>query len=218
MTNDRQTRGYILVCLITVLLLAGALHRENGMNWQEALWQGVLNGLSAQSTAGFSSMDIAETGNSAKLVLIFSMLIGGGIGSTAGGIKIFRLLIVLSIIRVLIQQAGTPRNAVTEAQINGRRITSDEIQNTVSILFFFLTFIAASWLFFVFMGKDPLNSLFEVVSAVGTAGLSAGITGPALDTKLKMVLCADMLLGRLEILAWLVMVAPRTWLGKRLES
>jgi trk system potassium uptake protein TrkH len=68
------------------------------------------------------------------------------------------------------------------------------------------------------MGHPPLDALFEVVSAVGTAGLSAGISGPELHPFLKGVLCADMLMGRLEILAWLVLVSPGTWLGNRLED
>jgi trk system potassium uptake protein TrkH len=68
---------------------------------------------------------------------------------------------------------------------------------------------------FAACGCDPLNSLFEVVSALGTVGLSAGISRPDLPTALKHVLCADMLLGRLEIIAWLVLLYPRTWLGRR---
>lgn len=75
-----------------------------------------------------------------------------------------------------------------------------------------------SWLPFVVMGHNPLDSLFEVVSAIGTAGLSAGITDPALHPFLKAVLCVDMLLGRLEIIAWLILVSPGTWFGKRLEE
>jgi trk system potassium uptake protein TrkH len=68
------------------------------------------------------------------------------------------------------------------------------------------------------MGHNPLDSLFEVVSAIGTVGLSSGITNPELHPFLKAVLCADMLLGRLEIFAWLILVFPGTWFGKRLEE
>jgi trk system potassium uptake protein TrkH len=68
------------------------------------------------------------------------------------------------------------------------------------------------------MGYDPMNSFFEVASAIGTAGLSTGITGPDLHPFLKGVLCADMLMGRLEIVAWIVVLAPRTWIGQRMEE
>jgi trk system potassium uptake protein TrkH len=60
-----------------------------------------------------------------------------------------------------------------------------------------------------------MDALFEVVSATGTVGLSAGITGPGLPAPLKAVLGADMLLGRLEILVWLVFLSPAAWWGRR---
>jgi trk system potassium uptake protein TrkH len=56
-----------------------------------------------------------------------------------------------------------------------------------------------------------LDALFEVVSAVGTVGLSTGITGPDLEVGLKLLLTLAMLLGRLEILALLVLLYPATW-------
>jgi trk system potassium uptake protein TrkH len=111
-----------------------------------------------------------------------------------------------------------PKQAVVEASLGRRRLETDEIQNALSIVFVFLTFIAISWLVFVGMGHNPLDSLFEVVSAIGTVGLSTGIAAPELHPILKGVLCADMLLGRLEIIAWLVLFYPRTWIGRRLEG
>jgi trk system potassium uptake protein TrkH len=111
-----------------------------------------------------------------------------------------------------------PRQAITEASLGRRRLETDEIQSTLSIIFLFLTFIGISWLVFVGMGHNPLDSLFEVVSAIGTVGLSSGISAPDLHPLLKGVLCADMLLGRLEIIVWLVLFYPRTWIGRRLEE
>ena len=77
---------------------------------------------------------------------------------------------------------------------------------------------AASWLAFVAAGHAPLDSLFEAVSAVGTVGLPTGITGPPLGDGLKLLLCADMLMGRLEIVAVLVLVYPPTWIARRVEA
>ncbi len=59
---------------------------------------------------------------------------------------------------------------------------------------------------FLALGYDPLDSLFEVVSATATTGLSAGISWPGLEPALKGVLCLDMLAGRLEIVALLVLL------------
>jgi len=218
MIKDRQMQGFLFVALLVTLLLAGSLWMQSGLQWSQALRQGALNALSAQSTAGFASLNISEIDAGSKLILIFSMFLGGSIGSTAGGIKILRLLILMRLLYLLIQRTGMPRNAVAEARLGGRRLEADEIQSALCIVFVFLGFIALSWLLFVVMGHNPLDSLFEVVSAIGTAGLSAGVTGPALHPFLKVVLCIDMLLGRLEILAWLILLFPGTWIGRRLED
>ena len=215
--RDRQLQGLLIAGLVAALLMALFLTRD-GFSWTQALRHGVLNAFSAQTTAGFATLDISQISTGAKLTLIFSMFLGGGAGSTAGGIKILRLLILGKLLYIFLQRPGMPRQAVAEASLGRRRLETDEIQNALSIVFVFLAFIGISWLIFVGMGHNPLDSLFEVVSAIGTVGLSSGISAPALHPILKGVLCADMLLGRLEIIAWLVLFYPRTWIGRRLEE
>jgi len=63
-----------------------------------------------------------------------------------------------------------------------------------------------------------LDALFEVVSATATVGLSSGITQTELQPALKLVLCFDMLAGRLEIIALLVCLYPKTWFGRHVED
>ena len=216
--DDRQLQGFLIAGLLMTVLLAGSLWLQGGFQWPQALRHGALNALSAQSTAGFASLKLSEIDAASKLILIFSMFLGGSLGSTAGGIKILRLLILLRLLHLSIQRAGMPKNAVAGTRLGGRRLEAEEIQNALSLILVFIVVIVVSWLPFVFMGHDPLDSLFEVVSAIGTVGLSAGITAPDLHPFLKAVLCSDMLLGRLEIFAWLILVFPGTWFGKRLEE
>jgi trk system potassium uptake protein TrkH len=216
--RDRQLQWLIISGVVTALLVAWFLFNQDGFGWIQALRHGALNAFSAHTTAGFSTLDISQISAGAKLTLIFSMFIGGAAGSTAGGIKILRLLILVQLVYIFLQRASMPKQAVVEASLGRRRLETDEIQNALSIVFVFLTFIAISWLVFVGMGHNPLDSLFEVVSAIGTVGLSTGIAAPELHPILKGVLCADMLLGRLEIIAWLVLFYPRTWIGRRLEG
>jgi len=215
--RDRQLQGLLISGLVAALLMALFL-TQDGFSWIQALRHGALNAFSAQSTAGFSTLDISQINAGAKVTLIFSMLLGGAAGSTAGGIKILRLFILVQLLYIFLQRASMPRRAVVEASLGRRRLETDEIQSALSIVFLFLTSIAISWLVFVGMGHNPLDSLFEVVSAIGTVGLSTGISAPDLHPILKGVLCADMLLGRLEIIAWIVLFYPRTWIGRRLEE
>lgn len=216
--RDRQTQTFLLAALLTSCILIFFLRTQNGLQWLEALLHGMLNGISAQSTAGFSSLEISHIDPGSKLVLVFSMLTGGCIGSTAGGIKVLRLLIFFRLVYLVILRTGLPKHAVADIRLEDRRLENDEIQNTLVVILLFILFIGLSWVPFVVMGHDPLNALFEVTSAIGTVGLSAGITTPDLHPFLKSILCADMLLGRLEILVWLVLLTSRTWIGKRWEE
>ena len=213
-----QLYSMIGAALITTLLLGASMRLLDGMPWADILKHAPILAFSAQSTAGFASMPVADLDADSKLVLIYSMLIGGGAGSTAGGIKLLRLLIVFALFRVMILRACVPRHAVLEPTLGNRQLQASEIQEAMLLILLFILVVAVSWLPFVVMGYNPLDSLFEVVSATGTVGLSSGVTSASLPPLLKGVLCADMLMGRLEIIAWLVLLYRSTWFGRRMEG
>jgi trk system potassium uptake protein TrkH len=207
----------LLLCgLLATLLLGFCMWLADGRSWQEAVRHAPLMALSAQTTVGFSTLDITRLGAASKLVLIFAMAVGGGIGSTAGGFKILRLLIVIQLLRVALTRMSLPPHAVLDPRLAGERLSAAEIHNAMLVIFLFIGAMGISWLPFVLLGFDPLDSLFEVVSALANVGLSAGLSGPELPALLKGALCLDMLLGRLEIMAWLVLMHPRAWAGRRL--
>jgi len=142
------------------------------------------------------------------------MAVGGNLGSTAGGIKIMRLLIILKILRLLMVRSGLVAGTVLQPRYMEKRLETDEIEHCFVLALIFIGIIFISWLPFVIMGYPALDALFEVVSACGTVGLSTGITSMKLPVLLKTVLCVDMLMGRLEIIAVLVVLYPPTWFGK----
>lgn len=216
--TDQQLKAFLTASILVILLLACFLRLQDGLLWSEAFRHGTINGLSAISTAGFSSTDIAQMGNGAQLLLILAMATGGCAGSTAGGIKMIRLLVLFRMLYLVIQRAGAPPRAVLEARLNNKKLGSAEIINAVSLFILFTSTTAISWLLFLALDHAPLASLFEIVSALGTVGLSAGITTEALHPVLKTILCLDMLLGRLEIIAWLIFFHPKTWIGLRKEE
>jgi len=191
---------------------------NSALSWSNTLHHAPMLALSAQTTAGFSSLPCQGLSAGSKLVLIFAMAVGGGLGSTAGGFKLFRLLIVASIFRLILLRTSLPKHSVIIARLKGHKIDHADIDAAQLLIILFIIVIALSWLPFVVMGHDPLDALFEVVSATGTAGLSVGITNRTLPTFLKGVLCFDMFMGRLEIFAWIVMFYPGTWLGRRMEE
>jgi len=171
----------------------------------------VIMGLSAQTTTGFANVDVSTVNDASKLVMIISMAIGGSIGSTAGGVKVFRLLVVLRLLQLFVQRTALPAHAVLTKRVTGDCLEADEIEKVLLLILISMGTVVLSWLPFLLAGYAPLDALFEVVSACSTTGLSAGITRVALEPALKVILIADMLLGRVEFLAFLVFLYPRTW-------
>jgi trk system potassium uptake protein TrkH len=215
-TRDVELRSLLLLALLAAVALV-LLLRSEGASWSGALFHGAVQALSALSTSGFASLDIAQLEDGSKLALIATMFIGGGVGSTAGGIKILRLLILLRLLQLLLQRTALPSHAVSTPQLAGRNLEGAEIQNALLLILLFIAVVLLSWIAFVLHGYPPLDALFEVVSACATVGLSTGISGPELEGVLQGVLIIDMLLGRLEIIALLVVLYPPTWIGKRME-
>jgi len=216
---DYLQLGAIVLASVIVSLAVGASMRLNaGMAWPDVFHHATVLAFSAQTTTGFASMPCAQLDAGSKLVLIFSMLTGAGVGSTAGGFKLLRLLIAASAIRVIVLRTCLPKHAVIAPELGGRQLQDEEIRAALLLILLFVLVVALSWLPFVAMGYAPLDSLFEVTSATGTVGLSVGLTSPTLPALLKVILCIDMLMGRLEIIAWLVMLYPGTWLGRRMEG
>jgi trk system potassium uptake protein TrkH len=214
LTGDIEFRALILIAALGSALLT-VLLRQHDMGWGEVLFHGSSQAISALSTSGFATLTIATLDDASKLGLIALMFVGGGIGSTAGGIKILRLLILLRLLQQLLRRTALPSHAVSQTQLAGRTLEGEEIQNALLLILLFLLVVVVSWLIFVGYGYPPLDALFEVVSASATVGLSSGITAPALEDELQALLMLNMLLGRLEIIALLVVLYPPTWIGKR---
>lgn len=213
-----QLRALLISGMIVSLLLGWCLWQTNTLSFSDSLRSAPLMAFSAQSTAGFSTHNLAVYDSGSKLTLIVAMMIGGGTGSTAGGFKILRLLIFLRLLQIVIIRICVPRHTVIEPRVHGERLSDSQIREALTLIILFGAVILISWFPFVIMGYDPLDALFEVVSATGTAGLSVGITSSGLPDVLKAILCVDMLMGRLEILAWLVLFFPGTWIGRRSEE
>ncbi|ADE16203.1 cation transporter [Nitrosococcus halophilus Nc 4] len=214
---DMELRALSLMGLVGGGILAWRLDAWGAASWAESFSQGLLLGFSALTTAGFSNLEVAALDPASKLWLMGMMSVGGGIGSTAGGIKILRLLIFLRLVQLLIERTALPPQAVHKPRLAGKVLQEEEIQQILLLIVLFGLVVMLSWLVFVLLGEPPLDALFEVISATGTVGLSTGITGPELHPLLKLLLCIDMLLGRLEIIALLVLCYPRTWIGRRAQ-
>jgi len=209
-----ELRALIAACLITTGLVM-LLESTAAGGAAASPWDAMLISVSAQTTAGFSDVPVSRMGDGTKLVLIASMFTGGDVGSTAGGIKIFRFLLLLRLLQLILIRASTPRGSHIEVRVGGNRVTQREMEIALAVMFAYVGVIFVSWLPFLAYGYAPLDALFEVVSAVSTTGLSSGISNSGLESVLKLVLCFDMWMGRVEIIAFIIALYPPTWIGKR---
>ena len=140
-------------------------------------------------TAGFNTMDLTGFSGSGKTIMILWMLIGGSPGSTAGGMKATTLAMILVTLFSVIRRKQ-------DVECMGRRIGTDTIRNAVAIAsIYFLTFFMGGMIISSIEKLPLLTCLFETASALGTVGLSLGITG-SLGTVSRLVLISLMFLGR----------------------
>jgi len=216
--GDARIWGVVALTLIASLVLAGFLARSRGGPAGAVLSDAIWMAASAQTTAGFSVLPVQDLDPASKVVLISSMLVGGEMGSTAGGFKIFRFLLLLRLLWALVLRASMPPGSHLPLRVGGVGLEREDVENAAALALGYVGVILVSWLCFLAYGYEPLDSLFDVVSAFGTVGLSAGTVSPGLEPALKIVLCLDMLMGRVELLAFLMLLFPGTWLGRRRPS
>jgi trk system potassium uptake protein TrkH len=213
--SDPETRALGLALLAGFAVLAAIAFARDGGSAAARLPGLALLTVSAQTTTGFAPFPVATLDPASMLVLVVMMSVGGAVGSTAGGIKLLRAMLVFRLLQLLLRRLSMPSRAVAELRVGGRRVEPDEALRALVFVLLFLFAILISWLVFLVAGYAPMDSLFEVVSALGTVGLSTGISSPALPAGLKAVLAADMLLGRVELVAMLILFYPPTWFARR---
>jgi trk system potassium uptake protein TrkH len=159
--------------------------------------------ISAMSTTGFSYLQIQNFSDGLKLFTIFLMFVGGASLSTAGGIKIFRFLLLFKAAKKTIVDSITKQD--TPIKLFGKTYTNAEVIQSMAVVTLMIGIIFASSFIVSSYGFRPVDSIFETTSAMATTGLSAGIIGPSLALELKWLFVLLMLLGRVEILAFLIM-------------
>ncbi len=183
----------IFTCIILIFGTIVLFFSENGnssLPLKERMLSSLFQVSSASSTTGFNSMDIGRMRSSSLFLILIMMYIGAGAGSTGGGIKITTFVVILAYVFSIIR--GSPN-----ANILHRRIPADIIKNSLSI-----ALLALLWIFFatqillISENFSFMQIMFEVTSAIGTVGLSTGIT-PQLSEIGKWIIIITMLIGRI---------------------
>ena len=209
---DYELRTYFLVLLFVSLAVVGILLGEDAN--ASALRQGVFQTISYATTTGFVTENVSQWPASASTLLLLAAFAGGCAGSTAGGIKLVRVLMIylqgMREVRRLIHPNGVFPIKLGTMPVSDRLIESVWSFFSVYALLFFLSVIVIM-----------LTSELDFLTAFSAVGATLNNLGPGLgevasnyaglDADIKWVLMFNMMLGRLEIFTLLVLLTPAYW-------
>jgi trk system potassium uptake protein TrkH len=196
--NNPETRLFWSLLLVFSILVSASY-----MYSPEPLRHGVFHAFSALTGTGFSNADISS--GLTRVLLISLMVIGGYAGSTAGGLKLVRSGIILKSLPWIGKKISLPEEAVVPFKLGGRVIKENELSIIAFFACRYFIVLGTSSIGLTFLGYTPMESFFTVASAEGTVGLSV-VPMADMHPYGKLVLIANMFLGRLEIIPLLVML------------
>ena len=215
--NDVQIKGliYLLVISITVMFFYLMF-----INYESSLLDKIrvssFNVISILSGTGYVTDDFGLWGKFSLVFFLLLMFIGGCAGSTACGIKIFRLQMLLIFLKNQIQKLISP-NSVIITKYNNQKISDNFINSVIIFIFTFLFIFLIMAMLLSISGLDFITSISGAASSISNVGPGLGdIIGPngnyqAIPDISKWILSIGMLLGRLELFAVLVLFFPSFW-------
>ena len=213
--NDvfRWTVG--LLSAVGVLVGINVILQDTMDNKLMAFVCGYFQTISAATSTGLSAFDYEADGPFVSLMFVMVMLFGASAGSTAGGAKIDRLVLLVKNTSIQIYQLLHP-NTVKVIRVNGRVVSSEVYSKCVAFLSCFFAIIFISSIVFTESGMPAFDAIFTAVSAVSNIGMGYGFTGlhgsfADMNDLCKVVFSFDMLAGRLEMFTILILFTRGFW-------
>lgn len=184
-----------------------------------ALHHSLFNVASVMTTTGFATQDFNQWPNFSKTMMLLVMFIGGCAGSTAGGIKVSRIVIGFKTIRKELEHFVHPRS-VKILKFEGKPIEHAVLRGINVYFLTYITIFAVSILLVAFDGKDFTTTVTSVIATFNNIGPGLEMVGPCgnysqFSAFAKYVLMFDMLAGRLELFPMLLIFMPMTWRRQR---
>ena len=211
--KNEELRWFGVIVGTATILLAVGTRGEYGFG--TALRYAFFTVATTISTTGFGLKDYVLWHHACQWIIVLIMLCGACAGSTGGGIKVSRLMILFKTAGAEIRQAIRPRS-VNRVQIDGKRVDSDTVR-AVTVFFFLYMVILLSCAFVVSLdGFDTATNFSAALTCISNVGPGLSLIGPtgnfAMFSNLsKVALSVTMLLGRLEIYPILLLVSRHTW-------
>lgn len=213
--KDTEFRCYLLLVVGSTVLMTANLVYAAGWTSGYALRETLFQAVSLSSSTGFVSYDFEQWPSFCKFILLALMFVGGCAGSTAGGLKVIRFLLLWKMGRTLLQKIRYPRRVI-HIRVNGAEVLPHVVQGVARFFVIYVT-LDLLWTFLLVCDGLPVfDSLALCISAMGSCGPGFGLFGATstcadLPVLSKCVISLAMLMGRLESLPVLALLVPAFW-------
>ena len=213
--KDGELKFYLAIILGSIILITLNINKTIYDNMGLALRDSFFQVGSIITTTGYSTVDFNQWPAFSKLILFSLMFIGGCAGSTAGGMKTIRVLVLLKLVRRELSKVFHPR-AVLPIKI-GDKVVYDDMVTSISIFFIlYILIFTLGTILISLEGIDFESSASAVAATLGNIGPGFGFVGPTrtysqFSYPSKLLLSLFMLLGRLELFTIIVLFAPSIW-------
>lgn len=214
--TDSQMLGYLKIIAVAVLAVTLWRVLTSDMALEPAFRETFFNLISVVSGTGFFSGSFSGWGGFSMLVAFVVGVIGGCSGSSSGGLTVFRVQVTALALAAQIRQIATPSRVVT-VKYDGRIVGEDVMSGIILFVTGYIFLIGIMTVAMTMVGVDPISALFGVWTSIGNIGYGYGPltlrTGTFVDFPVaaKWILIVVMLMGRLGLLAILVIGLPRFW-------
>lgn len=213
--GDIEIRGYLAILGASAAVATLTLAGEGGGPPLEALRKALFQVTSILTTTGFVTDDFERWRPLAQLLLLLLMFVGGCTGSTAGGLKVSRILLLHRVVWRQFRRIVEPRG-VFAIRLSGQVIPEETVQSLLNMVYLALLVFGAAALALAAMGADVLTSIAAVAASMFNIGPGLGHVGPAehyghLPALSKWVLAIVMICGRLEFYTAIVIFTPLFW-------
>ncbi len=216
LAQDPQVRWFFGLLLIAAGIIAFLLINTHERSILNAIRLAVFNTVSIMTGTGYGNDDFSAWGGSATVLLFICMFVGGCAGSTTCGIKIFRLQVLATNARIQLARLLRP-HAVMLVYYNKKPIDESVIDSVMGFFYLYIICFVVIAALLGMTGLDLETALSGAATSISNVGPGLGDTiGPAgnfdaLPSAAKWIMCAAMVMGRLELFTVLVMLIPSFW-------
>jgi len=213
--NDPEFRVYLTVIGMAVTLVVADLTLQGFYSLPVATRHGAFQVMSIVTTTGYNSVDFGQWPALSQMVLMILMFTGAMSGSTSGALKIARIFIIIKGARRVVHRIAHPRS-VEHLRIGGHIVDDGLVGKVGAYLFIYIMLLVMSTLVLAVLGADVVTGMTACLTCIGNVGPGLGSVGPALNFSVlhplsKLTLCGIMWMGRLEIMACLILFFPATY-------